>query len=380
MRLFRYLAKEVLVSTVGVTLILLLVILSGRISSYLGRIAEGKMTFEFLFVILGYHIPSFVQMILPLAFFLSLLMAFGRLYIENEMSVLFSSGISKVKLAGYTLGIACMVGTVSAAINFWIAPASEYRAAEASQAQSQLSAFDFLIPGRFEGSGQRTTYVDSFTPNEGWMEQIFISDVVRKKDQNIPTQTLAAYAEQIRISSEGNQNYLVFKDGTRYEGKPGTASYRITNFDTYAVRMASQDSSPIDEPYTLSTLDLIKSPQLKDKVELQWRISLVVMVPILAIIGLSLSQVNPRQGRFFKMLPAILLMIVYIALLIWGRTGLEKGKLPIQLGLWWIHGIFIIIAALLFAQYNQIFERRKANISNTADRTPKATDTDGRSI
>ena len=367
MRLFRYLAKEVLVSTAGVTLILLLVILSGRFSNYLGRIAEGKMTFEFLFVILGYHIPSFVQMILPLAFFLSLLLAFGRLYIENEMSVLFSSGISKIKLAGYTLGIACLVSLVSASINFWIAPFSEYRAAEASQAQNQLSAFDFLIPGRFEGNGQRTTYIDSFTPNEGWMNQIFLSDVVHKKNVSVPVQTFAAYAEQIRISSEGNQNYLVFKNGTRYEGKPGTANYRITQFDTYAVRMENKDSSVIDEPYTQSTLSLIESTDLLDKAELQWRISLVVIIPILAIIGLSLSQVNPRQGRFFKMLPAILLMILYIALLIWGRTGLEKGKFPIQFGLWWIHGIFALIAAALFIQYNQVFERRKARLPKAKD-------------
>jgi lipopolysaccharide export system permease protein len=366
LRLFRYLAKEVLVSTVGVTLILLLVILSGRISTYLGRIADGRMTFEFLFVILGYHVPSFVQMILPLAFFLALLLSFGRLYIENEMSVLFSSGISKLKLAGYTLGIAFIVGSVSASVNFWLAPYSEYKAAEASQAQDQLSAFDFLIPGRFEGSGQRTSYIDSFT-EEGWMNQIFLSDVVRKKDTNIPIQTFAAYAEQIRISSEGNQNYLVFKNGTRYEGKPGTANYSITQFDTYAVRMESKDESIIDDPYTKTTFSLINSDNLLEKVELQWRISLVIIIPILAIIGLSLSQVNPRQGRFFKMLPAILLMIFYIALLIWGRTGLEKGRLPIQLGLWWIHGMFILIAAVLFAQYNQVFERRKARLPNAAD-------------
>ncbi|TYL46740.1 LPS export ABC transporter permease LptF [Marinomonas sp. IMCC 4694] len=365
MRLFRYLAKEVLVSTAGVTLILLLVILSGRLSNYLGRIAEGKMTFEFLFIILGYHIPSFVQMILPLAFFLALLLAFGRLYIENEMAVLFSSGISKMKLAVYTLGIACIISLASASINFWLAPFSEYRAAEASQEQNKLSAFDFLLPGRFEGSGQRTTYIDSFTPNEGWMNQIFLSDVVRKKGGNVPVLTFAAYAEQIRIRSEGNLNYLVFKDGARYEGKPGTANYRVTQFDTYAVRMENETRSVVVEPYTKTTLDLINSDVLADKVELQWRISLVVIIPILAIIGLSLSQVNPRQGRFFKMLPAILLMIFYVALLIWARTELEKGNISIQLGLWWVHGLFIGVAAGLFAQYNQVFDRRKARLPHS---------------
>ncbi|UTV99149.1 LPS export ABC transporter permease LptF [Marinomonas rhizomae] len=366
MRLFKYLAKEVLVSTAGVTLILLLVILSGRISSYLGRIADGKMTFESLFLILGYHIPSFVQMILPLAFFLALLLSFGRLYIENEMSVLFSSGISKIKLAGYTLGIALIISSVSASINFWLAPYSEYKAAETSQAQDQLSAFDLLKPGRFEGSGQRTTYIDSFS-NEGWMNQIFLSDVTSKKNSSVPILTFAANAEQIRVSAQGDRNYLVFKDGTRYEGKPGTANYRITQFDTYAVRMEDKTNKVIDDAYTKTTLSLLNSNSLLDKVELQWRISLVIIIPILAMIGLSLSQVNPRQGRFFKMLPAILLMIFYIALLIWGRTSLEKGKLPIQFGLWWIHGIFIFIAAVLFAQYNQIFERRKARPSHTAN-------------
>lgn len=367
MRLFRYLAKEVLVSTAGVTLILLLVILSGRFTSYLGRVAEGKMTFEFLFIILGYHIPSFVQMIMPLAFFLSLLLAFGRLYIENEMSVLFSSGISKVKLAGYTLGIALLISLFSGTINLWLAPASEYKAAEASEQQNQLSTFDFLIPGRFEGNGQRTTYIESFTPDEGWMNQIFISDFIRQNGQSIPVQTFAANAEQLRISSKGDQNYLVFKDGTRYEGQPGTAEYRITQFDTYAVRMENQASPPIDEPYTQSTLALIKSDRKIDKIELQWRISLIIIIPILAIIGLSLSQVNPRQGRFFKMLPAILIMILYLALLIWGRTGLEKGKLPMQFGLWWIHGLFMLLAAFLFAQYNQVFQRRKAKLPNTLE-------------
>ena len=367
MRLFKYLAKEVLVSTAGVTLILLLVILSGRFSYYLGRIAEGKMTFEFLFVILGFHIPSFIQMILPLAFFLSLLLAFGRLYIENEMSVLFSSGISKVKLAGYTLGIACIICSLSAGLNLWLAPFSEYKAAEAAQEQNQLSSFDLLLPGRFEGSGQRTTYIDSFTPDEGWMNQVFLSDVVRKKSGNIPIQTLADYAEQINVSSEHNQKYLIFKNGSRYEGKPGSANYRITEFDTYAVRMENTDQAEIDDAFTKTTLSLINSDTLIDKVELQWRISLTIIIPILAIIGLSLSQVNPRQGRFFKMLPAILLMILYIALLIWGRTGLEKGKLPIALGLWWIHGIFILIAALLFAQFNQVFERRKARLPDAGD-------------
>ena len=362
MKLFRYLAKEVLVSTAAVSFILLLVILSGRIVNYLGRVAEGKMSFDFLFIILGLHIPSFIQMILPLAFFLSLLLAYGRLYIENEMSILFASGISKLKLGAYTLGIALFVTAISAVINFWMSPTFEYKVQEIYQEQDQLTAFDFLQPGKFEGAGQKVTYVEEFTRKEGWMENIFLSDVSVKNNQKVPTQTIARYGEIVRLPSHDDLQYLVLKDGIRYEGKPGQANYNIVTFDTYALRLEDTPSSKITAEYALPTLQLLSSNNPKHIAELQWRISLVVIVPILAIIGLSLSQVNPRQGRFFKMLPAILLMILYLGMLIWGKTALEKQEIPIHLGLWWIHGIFLLIGIFAFLLFNQTFTRRRAQL------------------
>lgn len=371
MRLFRYLAKEVLVSTAGVTLILLLVILSTRFVVYLGQATEGQMTFGFLFAILGFHVPYFIQIILPIAFFLSLLLTFGRLYIENEMSVLFSSGISKVKLSGYTLGIASIVLIISAFLNFWLTPTSEYNAVKANNEQNQLSSFAFLMPRRFQGSGQRTTYIDSFTPKEGWMNQIFLSNFVQEKGKSIPIQMLASYAEEIKMDANGGQDYLVFKNGMRYEGVPGTANYRVTKFDTYAMRMKNPPPMSITSSDTRSTLFLIKSNTRADQVELQWRIALVVMIPILSIIGLSLSQVNPRQGRFFKMMPAILLMIFYMALLIWGKTAISKGNIPMSAGLWWIHGIFLVIALGLFVQYNDFFSRKKARLPEPKTSEPQ---------
>jgi len=365
LKLFRYLAKEVLVSTAAVTLILLLVILSGRIFNYLGRVAEGRMSFDFLFILLGLHVPSFIQVILPLAFFLSLLLAYGRLYIENEMSILFASGISKIKLAGYTLGIAFFITMLSAAINFWISPAFEYKAQEITQEQDKLTAFDFLQAGKFEGRGQKATYVEQFTANEGWMENLFISDISTNANKQTPTQTLARYGELVRFPEHDGLQYLVLKQGVRYEGKPGTGNYRVTTFDTYAIRIEDSPSGEITDEKAQPTLALLNSNDPKLIAELHWRIGLVVIVPILAIIGLSLSQVNPRQGRFFKMLPAIILLITYLGLLIWGRTALEKQIIPLQYGMWWVHGLFGLIALYTFMMFNQVFARKAAKLPTT---------------
>jgi len=74
---------------------------------------------------------------------------------------------------------------------------------------------------------------------KAWMNQIILSGfVVRKKNVSIPNTNIPPpYAETIRVfSSEDNQNYLIFKKWAPLRRpKPGTANYRITQFDlTYA--------------------------------------------------------------------------------------------------------------------------------------------------
>ena len=71
------------------------------------------------------------------------------------------------------------------------------------------------------------------------------------------------------------------------------------------------------------------------KTELQWRLSLPLLVFIVTLMAVPLSRVNPRQGRFLKLLPAILFYMAYLTILIAARGALEKGKIPPALGLWW---------------------------------------------
>jgi lipopolysaccharide export system permease protein len=59
--------------------------------------------------------------------------------------------------------------------------------------------------------------------------------------------------------------------------------------------------------------------------------------------AVPLSRVNPRQGRFLKLIPAILLYMAYLTILIAVRGALEKGKISPALGLWWVHLLFLLI-------------------------------------
>jgi lipopolysaccharide export system permease protein len=63
----------------------------------------------------------------------------------------------------------------------------------------------------------------------------------------------------------------------------------------------------------------------------------------MALIAIPMSQVNPRQGRFFKMAPAILLYLAYIGGLIATSSMVAAGKMNPIVGVWPVHVIFLAI-------------------------------------
>jgi len=84
--------------------------------------------------------------------------------------------------------------------------------------------------------------------------------------------------------------------------------------------------------------------------ELQWRLSFPISVFILVLLAVPLSRVNPRQGRFAQLFPAILIYIIYANMIFVSRNWLENGEIPWWVGMWWIHGIALLLALWLFAK------------------------------
>jgi lipopolysaccharide export system permease protein len=106
---------------------------------------------------------------------------------------------------------------------------------------------------------------------------------------------------------------------------------------------------------SLPTPQLWNSPLPEYQAELQWRISTILLIPVLSLIAVPLSRVAPRQGRFSRLVPATLLYAVYYVLLQLGMSMLAEGTIPLALGLWWVHAVFIALGLYL------LFGRREAH-------------------
>ena len=87
----RYAFRELLGVFVVVGLVLLLIGLGGRFIGYLQDAALGKYAADVLFTLMVYRLPEFLQLILPFALFLAVLLTFSRWYADSEMTVLILS-------------------------------------------------------------------------------------------------------------------------------------------------------------------------------------------------------------------------------------------------------------------------------------------------
>jgi len=349
MILFRYLAKEILLTLFAVSATLLVIVMSGRFVKYLAEAASGDLAPDVVFSIMAYRLPSFLELVLPLGLLIAILLAYGRLYVESEMTVMSACGLSTRRLAVFTLVPASAVALLVLGLSLYASPLGIAKVQEIFQDAKNSSGLEMLVAGRFriDKKSGRVTYVERLDDKQV-MEEVFSAEQSKDKHDDKLSVVLAERATIQNIEQHSGR-YLVLENGFQYLGKPGSQELRVTKFDQFGqlIKQAKSSSNIYKKADARSTEQLLASTKLEDKATLQWRFSLGILVPIVALIAQALSQTNHRRGRYVKMLPAFLIYIIYVVLLSAARDGIEKGQIPLEWGMWWVHGVFLIIALCL---------------------------------
>ncbi|MEZ5529703.1 MAG: LPS export ABC transporter permease LptF [Porticoccaceae bacterium] len=348
MLIFRYLARDLLTTTLGVCSVLLLVIVSGRFVKYLAQAAAGDLDAGILLAIIGYRLPGFIELILPLAFFLGVLLSYGRLYVQSEMTVMTACGMSPFRLVVYTmipgLAIALVVGWLSVDVS----PTGLRKAEALLNAQKERGDLEGLTARHFHSlqGGKSVTYTEEVS-KEGEMTDIFLAENNPEAEDGRQLVLVIAQTGNHRSTDQGS--FLVLKDGYRIQGIPGEADYQITRFEEYGQRLSKpQPQRRRDKVDTMYTVELLDSDQPAYQAAVQWRLSVPVLVLVISLIAIPLSKTDPRQGRFARIVPAVLLYIIYLVTLNGARGMAEDGKVSAIVGLWGVHLMFCAIAVLLY--------------------------------
>jgi len=349
----RYITKEILWTFLATLTVLLLIALSNRFALYLAKAATGELPLGLVFRVVGLYIPELLSYLIPLSFFIALLFAFGRLYADSEMTVLMACGISWKYICRLTLILALLIMFLVGALSLWWVPQITKSREKAISEGEAIGMLQSILPGRFQtaGEGEHVFYLEDVT-DKHTLKGVFIAERPKLDSAAIDHGWTLITANEafVKRDSKTKDFYLVLKQGYRYQGVPGIASYTVVKFDEYGRSTPPMvEAAPTQELRQKDTHDLMNATR-EDAAEFQWRLSLPLSVPILALLAIPLSRVRPRHGRYAKFLPAIVVYIIYYNLFTICKRWVSNGSLPSYLGVWWVHAFFLILGLVLIAK------------------------------
>ena len=363
MIIFRYLLAEVFKSQLAVFLILMTIIVSQRFVKILADASEGELPGQLVMSIVALKLPQLAVIILPLSAFIGILVAYGRIYADSEMTVLHATGVSEWYVTRITLVLSLLMALLAGSVTLYLSPwatEQEYRLLEKADANAGLLS---MVPGRFQHTSNEKAVIFVHEvgrgENSGRLGRVFVAQSGGSDD---PAGHAIVYAQSgsVREDASGAQ-ILQLEQGRRYSGEVSSPAFEVTEFERYQMQIREQEVEQRRRKLgSVPTAELLHNPSTEAIAEWHWRIAIPLSIPLLTLIAVPLSRVNPRQGKFGRLLPALLLYLGYYSLLIIARSALEDGKIPPALGMWWLHGAALLLGTILILRSRSSAQRFQA--------------------
>ena len=340
----KYLFREWLWTFLAVTVVLLIVMIGVALGELLNDIAGGRIPSGLLWVLIGLKMPEVMGTILPLSMFIAIIWGLGRIYRDQEMSVMRSSGFRWQMMLRPLFNLLLPVGAILLLIGLFLNPV----AASATQ-QKLLDAFRNaaewgLQTGTFHvlRGGELVLYVEAVEKDGRTLRNVFI----QRKDGD-REQVWSAEKGYYWLDKVTGNRYLTLENGQITEGGSKTLDFGIMPFSRNDLKLPEPETRVKEDAIEVrKSADILRSGSVEGIVEFQWRIAPAIAVIVLGLLAIPLSHSAPREGRGGRALLGILAYSVYVNTLYMTRNWLLKDDLPLFLGLWWVHALALLIAIL----------------------------------
>ncbi len=347
----RYVLREVMQTWLAVTGVLVAILVSNQMSRVLGQAAENEYGRGVVLDLIALGAVMYLSVIVPVGLLLAVVLTLGRMYHDSEMAALQACGFGPARLLAPLYCFAALIALGLAWLVFVQVPRADAQVQLLRTSAIKEAQFGQLDAGRFRSfSGGEAVFYAERVDQEGVLHNVFVQ---RETDGRIEV----ALAETATYSKAPQGTHLVtLFNGRRYEGVPGQQDFRVIEFREHGIPIAAppEYQGSLD-PDTKPTRALLGSSAPSDIAQLQFRTSTPLMALVLTLIAVPLSRLRPRQGRYARVGFAIVVYFVYSNLLSAAKIWIEKGILPPQLGVWWVHA-----GALGFGLYLMMRHARNA--------------------
>ena len=302
-----------------------------------------------------YLLPYFSLVTIPMAFLLALLLAFGRLSADSEITAMKGCGIGLYGLLPPVLACAGVAYVATALIAVYAVPwgNGSFKKLIYSVVQSHANmtikerVFNDDLPGV-------VLYVDRYHKDDGVMNGILI------QDERNPEEPTTIFAETGGLFTDPTAKVvrLQLKNGSIHQARK-SGGYRLVAFREYVLSISlTQSANGItrdEQDMTLMELrDAVRAPGLTPKVRLDMelefhrRFALPFACFVFALVGVPLGIQNQRSGKGAGFAVSIGLLLVYYVMLSAGKALGARGLLHPAAAVWSPNVIFLLFGIRLF--------------------------------
>ena len=356
MRLFyaplgaRYINRQVLGIFLAALAVLLSIAMGDKLIQFMEKAASGNIPADRVLYIVMLRMPEMIQLVLPFALYIALVMGLSRLHSSQEMAVLQSGGLSTHRLLRWLAPLVLFVVALVGVASMQVTPTSKYALERELVELQKRIGLSALQPGvfRIEDGGKQVTYSNSLDDDDQTIRDVFIQRQLSDGRQ------MTVWAERGRRSipdAQGRQT-LTLENGKRYAGIAGSASFEAMSFDSLDL---SINSDPVlEQVRDIESLNMSELGAIAThRAEWHWRLALPIFCLILALLAVTKAPVQPRHGQYARVGEAILWMLAYYLMLLLNRWLIEQEHLPSLLGLWPVHIAFGAVAVRGILQLGQ---------------------------
>ena len=323
MILNRYILKETIKMQVIFYIILNAIFLCQSFIQILRSASKGDIPAQLVTEMLMLSIPNMSILMIPLTVYLGILVAHARLGADSEFVVMKSLGVTPFSILKGAFILGVFTAVVALFNSLYLVPKAQAKQETLLQDARENSSYFAINSGqiiRF-GNNRLIAYIDDVNDEKS-------NKVSSKKDLR------------------KMENVYLFMPQTSRQKRPTTIGYAekgyVTQDEDNIMWLVLEDGIKIN---AVPTSELLTMSGPVATAELQWRLCVALAIPILTLIVVPLANVRPRQGKFAKFLPALMIYGSFFLLMVSLKHLISKGIFPAFPGLY----ILIFAYFVLFA-------------------------------
>lgn len=351
-----YILKELTGPFIFSLIIFTFVLLIGNIIKLAELVITKSVSITYIFRLFIYLVPFLLTYTLPMSILSAVLLGFGRLACDNEITAMRASGISLYKIGFPVIVVALMFSLFSVYLNDAILPKMHYSYRKLIKEVAIRSPLAYIEPGMFIKKFK--DYI------------IFIYDIDKNKLRNVriyqpqpngPTRTIVANRGEVLTYPDKKIIQLKLIDGS--SDKPNSKdakSFFKLNFETYYITLNLSDVLNSDriekKPKEMSIFELKNEiKKLKNEnvdiypllTEIHKKFALAFSGLIFVLVGLPLAIISRSAHKSSGFGISLAVIIIYYLLLAAGEAFSRRGNLPPFICIWFSDIFLLFVGVFL---------------------------------